>query len=181
MEDNPVVNFVEQQDWLKPLGEKSDALVNSALDSAGEVGERAKDALVNSRLLGHKKHPTITDIPLGSWTVTLIADAVEMAGREQCASPADVSLSVGLGASLLASLGGLADLSETHDQKDRRLGMMHGIFHGVTVLLYGGSLWARSAKKRGIGRALAFAGYGTLLAASYLANELAERRQPAGQ
>ena len=83
----------------------------------------------------------------------------------------------GTGASLLASLGGLADLSETHGREERRLGMMHGIWHGVTMLLYGGSLAARRAEKRALGRALSFAGYGTLLAASYLANELVERRR----
>ncbi len=176
MEENPITKLVEQQDWLKPLGERSDALINSALESVGEAGETAKDVLVNSRVFGHTKHPTITDVPLGSWTVTLVSDVLEMAGQEPCAKSADVSLGVGLGASLLASLGGLADLSTTREQKDRRLGMMHGIFHGVTVVLYGSSLAARQAHKRRLGRILGFAGYGSLLAASYLANELAERR-----
>ena len=176
MEEKPITNFVEQQDWLQPMGEKSDALVNSAVDSLGELGDKAKNVLVNSRVLGHTKHPTITDVPLGSWTVTLISDVMEMAGHQPSAAAADISLGVGLAASVMASLGGLVDLSTTHERKDRRLGMMHGIFHGVTMMLYGTSLAARRTQKRGWGRALGFAAYGSLLTASYLASELAERR-----
>ncbi len=171
------MKMVEQQDWLKPLGKKSDEFVNGALHSVGDAGDAAKDVLVNSRVLGHKKHPTITDVPLGSWTVTLVSDVMEMAGKQTSATAADVSLSVGLVASLMASLGGLADLSETHDEHERRIGMMHGILHGATMLLYGGSLTARRMRRRGLAQALSLTGYGTLLAASYLASNLVERRQ----
>lgn len=180
MKENSVVKLVEEQEWLKPLGETSDALVKGALDSVGAAGSAVKDSLVNSRVLGHTRHPTITDIPLGSWTVTLVSDLLEMTGQEQCSTVADVSLAVGLGASLIASLGGLADLSETHGQDERRLGMMHGILHGVTMLLFGGSMAARRAEKRGLGRGLSLAGYSTLLTSAYLANELAKRRQREG-
>ena len=182
MEENPVIRHVEQQDWLTPIGEKSDALLAGALSSATDTGEAVKDALVNSRLLGHKKHPTITDVPLGSWTVTLVSDVLETAGSDSCQAAGDVSIGVGLAASTLAALGGLADLSRTTRQGDRRIGMMHGMLHGVTMLLYGASLVSRRAKNRMLGRALSVAGYGTLLAASYLANELAERQaQEEGQ
>lgn len=173
MNDNPVTKLVEQQSWLKPIAEKSDDLVEGVVGSAGSV---TRDLLVNSRLFGHKKHPTITDVPLGSWTVTLVSDTLEMAGQEPCAVGSDVSLGVGLGASFLAALGGLADLSETHEEDDRQLGMMHGILHGATMLLYGGSFFARRTNNRGWGRFLSFTGYATLLGAAYLANELAERR-----
>lgn len=179
MDEKDFVKLVEEQDWLKQVGQKSDELINNAVSAAGEAGETARDIAVNSRLLGHTKHPTITDVPLGSWTVTLISDVLDIAGQDSCATSADVSLGVGLAASLLASVGGLADLSQTTRQADRRVGMMHGIFHGVTMLLYGGSFWARRAEHRNLGRALSFAGYGTLLVASYLGNELTERRQSA--
>ncbi len=177
MEDNPVIKLVEQQNWLTPVGEKSDAALEGALGSGG-AAEAAKDVLVNSRLLGHKKHPTITDVPLGSWTVTLVSDVLETAGNKPCAAAGDVSITVGLVASGLAALGGLADLSRTSGQSDRRVGMMHGILHGVTMLLYSASLLSRRRENRMLGRAFSVAGYGTLLAASYLANELAERQAP---
>lgn len=177
MEENKIVKLVEEQDWLKPVGQKSDELINNAVNAAGAVGEAARDIAVNSRLLGHTKHPTVTDVPLGSWTVTLVSDVLDLAGQGSCATSADISLGVGLAASLLASVGGLADLSQTHGPADRKVGMVHGIFHGVTMFLYAGSLWARKSGQRPLGRALSFAGYGTLLFASYLGNELAERRQ----
>ncbi len=176
---NPVVNLVENQEWLEPLGKKSDALVNSALPSTGEAGGAAKDALINNRLLGHKRHPTITDVPFGSWTATLIADVLEANGKERFAAAADTTLGVGLIASLIAAAGGLADLSETKNPADRKLGMMHGIFQGIATLLYGGSFVARRCHHRGTGRVLSFTGYGNLIAASYLAAELAHRRQAA--
>ncbi len=176
MSDNPVLSFVGQQEWLQPLGEKSDALVKSALDSVGEASDAAKEVLVNSRLLGHTRHPTITDVPFGSWTVTLVADLFETAGRDQYAVAGDVSVAVGLVASMMAAAGGLADLSETRGQTDRHLGMMHGVLHGVTMLLFGGSLAARQSKQRTLGRALSFLGFGTLIGATYLANELRNKR-----
>lgn len=179
-ENNSVVNLVERQEWLEPLGHKSDALVKSALASAGDAGEATKDALVNNRLLGHKRHPTITDVPFGSWTVTLVSDVLEASGKERFAVGADTALGVGLAASLIASAGGLADLSETKDRADRRLGMMHGIFQGFATLLYGSSFVARRRNNRSLGRKLSYAGYGTLIAATYLAAELAKRREAAG-
>ncbi len=178
MDQKPLEKLADkQQGWLKPLGEKSDAFMNGALDSVGSAGEAVRDSLVNSRILGHTRHPTVTDIPLGSWTVTLVSDVLELTGNEQCSTAADTSLTVGLIASLAASLGGLADLTETHQPEERRLGMMHGILHGLTTVLYGGSLAARRFGQRGLGKGLSFAGYGTLLASAYLANELVEHRR----
>ncbi len=178
MGKDPVIKFVSNQEWLEPLGEKSDAMLNGALQSVGEVGDAARDALVNSRLLGHTRHPTITDVPFGSWTVTLVSDILEVNGKEQFVPAADASLTLGLVASTVASIGGLADLAETYDPTERRLGTMHGLAQGVTLLLYGGSMAARHASNRKLGRVLSFLGYGTLIAASYFANELKERRSP---
>lgn len=141
------------------------------------LSEATKDTLVNNRLLGHTRHPTITDVPLGSWTVTLLADILEAAGQEKFALTGDTALAVGLTTSLLASPGGLADLSETQDPTDHRLGAMHGIFQGLATLLYGGSFVARRTRNRLLGRALSVAGYGTLITAAYLAAELANRRK----
>ena len=181
MTDNPVVNLVDQQEWLQPLGEKSDAFVNTALTSVGNAEEATRDALVNSRLLGHTRHPTITDVPFGSFTVTLVSDALELAGQEQFSEAADTGLLIGLTASVIASAGGLADLSETAGQTDRRLGMMHGIFQGISILLYAGSFAARRTNRRGLGQTLGFLGFGALVASSYLANELSNKRSRATQ
>ena len=174
MSEDPLVDFVQQQDWLNPLADKSDQLVESAFDS---TSERTKDVLVESRLLGHKHHPTVSDVPFGSWTVTLVSDVLEIAGAKVGDGAADTSIVVGLVASLVAAVGGLVDLSRTDLAEDRRLGTMHGILHGATVLLYGGSLAARRCERRGLGRTLSFAGYGTLIVASYLAGKLTESRQ----
>lgn len=176
MSDNPVVNLVKQQEWLQPLGEKSDALVKGALNSVGKAKDATKDTLVNSRLFGHMQHPTITDVPFGSFTVTLVSDALEIAGQEQFSEAADTSLAIGLTASVIASAGGLADLSETHGQTDRQLGMVHGLLQGISIVLYGGSFFARRVNSRSVGRVLSLLGFGTLVASSYFANELSAKR-----
>jgi hypothetical protein len=147
-------------------------------DNGEWLSEATKDTLVNNRLLGHTRHPTITDVPLGSWTVTLLADILEAAGQKRFALTGDTSLAVGLTASLLASAGGLADLSETRDPTDHRLGALHGIFQGLATLLYGGSFIARRGGNRLLGRAFSVSGYGTFITAAYLAAELAKRRKP---
>lgn len=141
------------------------------------LSDATKDALVNNRFLGHTRHPTITDVPFGSWTVTLLADILEAAGQEKFALPGDTALAVGLSTALLASPGGLADLSETEDPINHRLGAMHGILQGVTTLLYGGSFIARRSRNRLLGRVFSVSAYGTLITAAYLAAELAKRRK----
>lgn len=177
MSETPIVKLVQEQEWLNPLGQKSDELVATALKAAGDAGAATRDVLINSRILGHKRHPTITDVPFGAWSVTLVADVLELSGNGQFSRSGDLSLLIGLAASGLAATGGLADLSETRGNIDRKLGMMHGIFHGVTMLLYGGSWLTRKSGKRSAGRVLSLAGYAGLLAAASLANQLAERRQ----
>jgi uncharacterized membrane protein len=141
------------------------------------LSDSTKDTLVNNRFLGHTRHPTITDVPFGSWTVTLLSDILEASGKQQFALTADTSLGVGLTASLLASAGGLADLSETEDPTDHRLGAMHGILQGLTTLLYGGSFIARRSGSRLLGRVFSVSAYGTLITAAYLAAELVKRRK----
>lgn len=145
--------------------------------NSAENLERTKDVLIYNRLLGHMRHPTITDVPFGSWTVTLVSDVLESTGQTQYAVAADIALGIGLAASLLAVAGGLADLSETHDPANRHLGAMHGIFQGVATTLYGASFVLRRRSRRNVGRTLGFAAYGCLFAATYLAAELAKRRK----
>ncbi len=170
MSENPILALVEKQEWLQPIQDKGEELVKGAYGATGAGGQVVKDAL-NGVWLGHPLHPAITDVPVGSWTVALALDLLEIRGDSQYTAGADAAVAVGLLASVPAALSGLTDWSDTHG-KPQRVGAMHGLLNIGAAALYLGSYASRKAEKRGLGRWLGFAGYGLVLASAYLGGEL---------
>ena len=170
MSENPVLTFVESQEWLQPIQDKGQELVKGAYEAAGPAGQAVKNAL-NGVWLGHPLHPAITDVPVGSWTVAVALDVLEMRGDDQYAAGADAAVALGLLSSVPAALSGLTDWSDTYN-KPQRVGALHGLLNIGAAALYAGSYAARKAKNRGLGRWLGFAGYGLVLASAYLGGEL---------
>ena len=170
MSENPIVAFVEKQDWLQPIQEKGAELVKGAYEAAGPSGQAAKNA-VHGVWLGHPLHPVITDVPVGSWTVAAALDLLEIRGDDQYAPGADAAVALGLLASVPAAISGLTDWSDTHG-KAQRVGAMHGLLNMGALALYAGSYAARKSENRGLGRWLGFAGFGLVMASAYLGGEL---------
>jgi len=170
MSENPILALVEKQEWLQPIQDKGGELVRGAYGAAGSRGQAVKDAL-NGVWLGHPLHPAITDVPVGSWTVALALDLLEIRGDSRYTGGADAAVAVGLLASVPSALSGLTDWSDTHG-KPQRVGAMHGLLNIGAAALYAGSYAARKGEKRGLGRWLGFAGYSLVLASAYLGGEL---------
>ncbi len=170
MSENPVLTLIEKQAWLQPWQDTTESLVNDTYAAAGESGQVVKNAL-HGVWLGHPLHPAVVAIPVGGWTVGLVLDLLEMAGKEKYAAGADAALVVGLGGAVISAASGLTDWSATHG-KPQRVGMVHALLNGAATVLYTGSWVSRKANKRGLGRALSFLGYGLVSASAYLGGAL---------
>src|ERR1051326_1546196 len=118
---------IDQQQWLEPT---SDVLQEAISKVARKEGTRTiKDAL-HGVWLGHPLHPALTDIPLGSWSASLILDVLSLGGNRALRKGADATLSIGIIGALASGLAGLADWQETYG-RERRIGLLHGLLNGT--------------------------------------------------
>jgi nitrite reductase/ring-hydroxylating ferredoxin subunit/uncharacterized membrane protein len=170
MSQDPVVNLVEQQEWLQPVQEAGEKFVKAAYSAAGDAGQPIKNAL-HGVWLKHPLHPAITDVPIGSWTAAAVLDVLEARGNDEYAAGADAAVAVGLVGAIGAAASGLTDWSDTYG-KTQRVGALHGLLNLGAAVLYGTSYALRKSGNRGVARALGFAGFATVLASAYLGGAL---------
>ncbi len=170
MSEDPILSFVEKQEWLAPIQESGEALVKKAYESAGDAGQTIKNAL-HGVWLGHPLHSAITDVPVGSWTAAAVLDLLEANGRDDYGPGADAAIVVGLAGAVASAVTGLTDWSDTSG-KPQRVGALHGLLNSTAAALYTASYVARKKDNRGLGRALAFTGYGIVIASAYLGGAL---------
>src|SRR5260370_9342929 len=138
----------------------------------GKPGHGLK-ALGHGAWLGHPLHPVITDIPIGAWTLALLFDIIYLFQRTHgWVSAADVTIFVGLLAALGAAVTGYTDWNETVD-RERRVGIAHGLLNTLVIVVYLVSLIIRVAGgSRGLAIVLALIGYAIVITAPYLGAEL---------
>lgn len=162
--------FLEGQRWLEPL---SDALQRAAAAVFRGGAGRALKTLLNGTWLGHPLHPVLTDIPLGAWTVAVLFDLLHLVnGSPAWPAAANVTIAVGILGALGAALTGYTDWSDTVD-RERRVGISHGLLNLVATILYIVSIALRLAAGPGVlAIAVSWIGYVVLVAAAYLGGEL---------
>src|SRR5690349_20075058 len=98
---------VERQLWLDKLAEPLQRWVKSYSSSPGM--EKFKDIL-RGTWLGHPVHPMVTDIPIGSWTATMLLDFVWLGSESpEVGDAADATLALGLVGAGAAAITGLTD------------------------------------------------------------------------
>ncbi len=167
-----VNRFLEGQRWLEPLGDWLQKLIGGLYKSLGRPGRGLKTFL-HGTWLGHPLHPVITDIPLGAWTLAVIFDLLDLLGPAQpWAAAADFTIAIGLLAAVAALVTGYTDWNETYD-RERRVGLAHGLLNTAAILLYVVSLLLRLAgPQRGLAILLALIGYVTVISAAFLGGEL---------
>ncbi len=170
MSQDPVLGFVERQEWLAPVQEVGEQLVKEAFQSGGEAGQQVKDFL-HGVWLGHPLHAAITDVPVGSWTVAAVLDTMEAADKGEYAAGADAAVAIGLVGAAASAAAGLADWSDIHG-KAQRVGAMHGLLNVGATILYTASYVARKTGHRATGRALGFTGYGLVMMSAFLGGAL---------
>lgn len=131
MELLEVMNVIKDQDWLEaPSGTLAGAVSKVLARPAGRPTKL--DDFLNGVWFGHPLHPMLTDIPIGSWTVTLALDELEtITGRPDFNTGADTALGAGLlGAA--AAITGAAQWQYTVGCQ-QRLGLNHALLNVATL------------------------------------------------
>lgn len=118
--------------------------------------------------LGHPLHPSMTDLPLGSWMSASILDLVGGRGSRRAAA---TLVGIGVAGSVPTVLTGLADWRHTGPAA-KRVGAVHAAGNGVAILLYAASLAERLRGRHRRGVRLALAGAAVTAATGYLGGHL---------
>jgi uncharacterized membrane protein len=151
-----------------------------ALDGPGRTAGRTvrglipagapKDAL-SGAWLGHAVHPVLTDIPIGTWTSSLLLDWM---GGKDSRSASDRLILTGVlaaGATVVTGWSDWAD-AEERDAAVRRCGLVHAAANATATALMIGSYFARKRGARGRGKLLSLAGSAALGAGGWLGGHL---------
>ena len=161
---------VDRWGWLRTLNDRLTAML-------GPWRERYRDnplleLMHGGRYLGHPLHPALSDLPIGLWTGALLLD---LTGHDSADEP-------GIGAAGLFSAAGIVAAGATaatgivdwtvSDDRDRRVGLFHGVLNTAALGLQGVSLAARLAGYRRTARGLGAASLAVTGAAAYLGGHL---------
>jgi uncharacterized membrane protein len=168
MTADPLTALVERLDSAEMLDGPAGALGREIRKLIPEGPP--KDAL-SGRWIGHALHPLLTDVPIGTWTSSVILD---WTGGTASRSAADRLLVVGLlaaGATVATGWSDWAD-AEQGDAAVRRVGIVHAATNATASALMLGSCISRMRGARGRGRMLSLAGSAALGLGGWLGGHL---------
>ena len=166
-----IARIVENQAWLDTLGTPIQNWLLKLFGQPGQPNRRIKDIL-NGTWLGHALHPVFTDIPIGSWSGTMLLDLTWLNNEsEGVALGSDITMALGIVGATAAAVTGATDWSDL-EGTDRRVGLMHGLLNSGILLINIGSLALRFTGRRRAGIALSTVGYLATLFTAYLGGEL---------
>jgi nitrite reductase/ring-hydroxylating ferredoxin subunit/uncharacterized membrane protein len=171
MLSHAINRLIDSQRWLDPLADVLQKVPPAVY--RGRLGRGLK-SVFNGTWLGHPLHPVLTDIPLGAWTLAVIFDLIYVLSQHSAMarSAAEIVIAVGIVAALGAAVTGYTDWGDTVD-RERRVGLTHGLLNVVATVLYVISLVLRlTSPGQRLGIILSWAGYALLITAAYLGGEL---------
>lgn len=128
--------------WLDPVGSLVQRAVGAVYTSAGTPGRAIRNLMHGTTLLGHPLHPALSDLPLGAWTVGVIADWLFVATGRVPAVAGDLALVVGVVGAILAALSGLTDHHDTTGY-EQRVATAHGLTMSAVLVVELASLAMR--------------------------------------
>ena len=166
-----VDRLIRSQRWLDPVGKFLQRVVGGIYRPLGRPGARLK-SLLHGTPLGHALHPILTDVPLGAWTVAIVADiAAEFGKRGR--DGGDLAVFLGVLAAYATVITGYTDFHETFGH-ERRVATAHGLIQTTVTILYTISWlirWQAPASHE-LAVWVSIAGYALLLAGAYLGGDL---------
>jgi nitrite reductase/ring-hydroxylating ferredoxin subunit/uncharacterized membrane protein len=154
--------------------EQLDGLADRVSQVVGDVttqlGRGARNVL-HGTWLGHPLHPILTDVPLGAWSVTFLADLLELGSMRSFSKVGDSTVAVGLAGAAAAIVAGWNDWQYTSGSS-RRIGLVHGLLNGSVTMAYLASIAARKSGHRGRGIVFSMTGFAISNVSAYLGGAL---------
>lgn len=140
----------------------------------GQGGQRIRNFL-NGVWLGHPVHATLTDLPVGAWTVGIACDYLgAITGRRFLKRSGDMLTGVGIVGATAAAVAGLADYSGITGEQ-RRVGTVHAFLNGVGLIAYIASMIQRIKGNRAGAIPLATLGYASIFVSTSLGGTMVFR------
>ena len=135
------------------------------------IPDGAPRQVLNGAWLGHALHPLLTDLPIGTWTSSVLLDWI---GGPDSQAAADRLILTGLLATAPVIATGWSDWADAEPGDDaiRRSGLVHAGVNALAVNLMIGSYVARKRGARGRGKLLSLAGSSAMGAAGWLGGHL---------
>jgi nitrite reductase/ring-hydroxylating ferredoxin subunit/uncharacterized membrane protein len=167
-----VDRLIRGQGWLDPVGEFIQKVIGGIYKPLGGFGDMLK-TLLHGSWLGHSLHPVATDIPLGAWTVAIVADLVAMRGGLS-QQVGDFALFVGVLGAYGSVVTGYTDHHETFGH-ERRIATAHGLINTVVTVLYTASWlmrWQGGAGSHASAVWISAVGYVLVLGGAYLGGDV---------
>src|SRR3954447_18089856 len=151
-----------QARWSKPFGDFNHRWLSALFHPIRPV-----QSFLNGTWLGHPVHAAVTDVPVGTMTVSIVADLISQH------VVADVSMVIGVLGMVAAAVTGLADYAEV-DGTARNRATVHATLMVITLVLYTISLVIRSGNPpdRVVPIVVAIAGYLLLLLAGEIGGDV---------
>jgi len=162
---NSLVARLESFDTLDGLARTAGRAVR------GLVRDGTPKDVLSGAWLGHALHPIMTNIPIGTWTSSVLLD---WTGGEESRSAADRLLLTGIlaaGATVATGWSDWAD-AEQGSAAVRRSGLVHAAANATASALMIGSYVARKRDARGRGKLLSLAGSAALGTGGWLGGHL---------
>jgi nitrite reductase/ring-hydroxylating ferredoxin subunit/uncharacterized membrane protein len=166
-------HWMETAGWLDRPADVVQSWILGFYEALGEAGTSVKSVLHGTKPLGHPLHPALISVPIGAFTVMVLADWLALVK----AVPSEVGsfgLIIGVVGMLAAAVTGLTDYTGTFG-KERRYASVHGLTMTAVLVAMLVSLVLRyqpSAALFFYGALLSTVAYLVMLFASYLGGHL---------
>jgi nitrite reductase/ring-hydroxylating ferredoxin subunit/uncharacterized membrane protein len=171
----PLVDrVIRRQKWLEGVADVVQKIVGGFYGALGRPGRALKNVMHGTWPFGHPLHPAVTDVPIGAWSMGVVADYAAHFTDRVPTQAGDIALAVGLVTALLASATGLTDYHETFAH-ERRVATAHGLSMLVVVVLDAVSLglrWWAGDGLHPLAVGLSTVGFAVLLLGGYLGGHL---------
>ena len=171
---DPLARLAEQQYWITPDAEqRAQDAIRSVFTALGRNGDALHSAL-RGDWLHQPLHAVLTDLPVGSWTATVLLDLIAaLTGAEALDAGADISLKLGLIGAVAAAVTGLTDWKDIEAPRPRKVGAVHALLNIASTTLFATSCFMRTSRKqRSSARVVAAAGYAILCVSAHLGGNL---------
>lgn len=147
--------------------EALDAVVEPLQERARELtgSSTAMKNALSGTWLGHRLHPLLTDVVIGTWVSAWLIDLV---GGRQGEQAADRLLAVGTVSALPTMLSGASDWSDSAERSQHRTGLVHATANYLGLGLQVASLAARRRGNRDGARLLSTLAVGMVGVAGYV-------------
>lgn len=161
---------------LEEAGLRLSRTVHEAVLGGGDPTRALADFL-HGVWLGHSLHAAMVTVPIGAWTTSVGFDAyAALSNSREADWAADRLLAIGVAAAVPTAMAGLADYSAIKEDAVA-MGMAHALLNTAGLGLFLGSLWARAAGNRPLGRLLSVAGISVATVSASLGGDMAYRKR----